>query len=169
HASPNYLLVLQMAQKKALEDDSYLCIVESDVIIQPDTLQSLYDEALKRSNYALMAAVTVDEEGNVNYPYVYAKKYSGSVTEMKKHLSFCCTILSHRLLRTFDFKQLDPAKSWHDVTISHKSLKLGFSNYLCMHIKVFHKPHSSRPWKLLKYTHPFRYYFLKILHKRDKI
>lgn len=116
-----------------------------------------------------MAAVTVDEEGNVNYPYIYAKKYSGSVTEMKKHLSFCCTILSHRLLRTFDFKQLDPAKSWHDVTISHKSLKLGFSNYLCMHIKVFHKPHSSRPWKLLKYTHPFRYYFLKILHKRDKI
>jgi hypothetical protein len=34
---------------------------------------------------------------------------------------------------------------------------------------VIHKPHSSRPWKLLKYSNPLSYYLQKLLKRRDKI
>ena len=43
HPSPNYLLVLQTARTNALAADAHLCIVESDVTLQPDTLQALLD------------------------------------------------------------------------------------------------------------------------------
>ena len=34
HPSPNYLLVLQMAQQRAIEADAGLIIVESDVVVK---------------------------------------------------------------------------------------------------------------------------------------
>ena len=34
---------------------------------------------------------------------------------------------------------------------------------------VLHKPHSSRPWKQLKYTNPLLYYWRKLTQHRDKI
>lgn len=39
HPSPNYLLVLQTAQKRAIEAEAGLLIVESDVIVRENTLQ----------------------------------------------------------------------------------------------------------------------------------
>ena len=45
HPSPNYLLVLQMAQEKAIAAEAGLLIVESDVIVKKHTLQSLFDGA----------------------------------------------------------------------------------------------------------------------------
>ena len=43
HPSPNYLLVLQMAQQRAIEADAGLIIVESDVVVKKNTLQALFD------------------------------------------------------------------------------------------------------------------------------
>ena len=43
HPSPNYLLVLQTAQKEAIEADAGLLIVESHDIDKKNTLQSLYN------------------------------------------------------------------------------------------------------------------------------
>ena len=45
----------------------------------------------------------------------------------------------------------------------------GFKNYLAKHLEVLHLPHSSRPWKQLKYTRPILYYFKKLIYKRDRI
>ena len=39
HPSPNYLLILQMAQQKAIESEAGLLIVESDVVVKKNTLQ----------------------------------------------------------------------------------------------------------------------------------
>ncbi|MBQ5373235.1 MAG: glycosyltransferase family 2 protein, partial [Bacteroidaceae bacterium] len=50
HPSPNYLLVLQMAQEEALAQNAGLCIVESDVTVKPDTLQRLFDGAKARKD-----------------------------------------------------------------------------------------------------------------------
>ncbi|HRU63965.1 MAG TPA: glycosyltransferase family 2 protein, partial [Paludibacteraceae bacterium] len=41
HPSPNYLLILQLAQKKALQEKAHLIIVESDVIVEKNTIQNL--------------------------------------------------------------------------------------------------------------------------------
>ena len=38
HPSPNYLLVLQVAQREALAEDAGLLIVESDVVVKENTL-----------------------------------------------------------------------------------------------------------------------------------
>ena len=38
--SPNYLLVLQRCQQRALEADADILIVESDVVVRPDTIMS---------------------------------------------------------------------------------------------------------------------------------
>lgn len=169
HPSPNYLMVLQMAQQRAIEDEAGLLIVESDVIVKEDTVQKLFEGAVGHSDCGMAAAVTVDEQGEVNYPYLYAKTYQAEVCEVKKHCSFCCSLLTLSFLKSFDFCKLDPEKNWHDVTISHESLRKGFKNYLFMNLPVWHRPHSSRPWKQLKYTNPLKYYWLKFTKGLDKI
>jgi hypothetical protein len=42
------------------------------------------------------------------------------------------------------------------------SRKLGFVNVLQVTNPVLHLPHSSRPWKQLKYTNPTAYYLAKM-------
>lgn len=169
HPSPNYLMVLQMAQQRAIESEAGLLIVESDVVVKKDTLQNLFNGAIARKDCGIAASVTVDEKGEINYPYLFAKGRENQVIEEKKHCSFCCSLLTLDFLRKFDFHQLDPEKNWHDVTISHQSLKEGFKNYLFTNLPVWHRPHSSRPWKQLKYKNPLKYYWLKFTKGLDKI
>lgn len=169
HPSPNYLLVLQMTQQKALQEDAGLLIVESDVVVKKDTLQGLYDGALANEHCAIAASVTTDETGEANYPYLYAKGREAGVYPEKKHCSFCCSLLTPDFLRQFDFHQLDAEKNWFDVTISHEALKLGFRNYLFTNLPVWHRPHGSRPWKQLKYKNPLKYYWLEFTKGLDKI
>ncbi len=169
HPSPNYLLILQMAQAEAIAQDAGLLIVESDVVVGEHTLQALFDGAVDRPDCGIAASVTVDDSGAVNYPYLYAKGRKAEVYKESKHLSFCCSLLTQKLLCAFDFHNLDPEKNWHDVTISHKSLDVGCSNYLFVDLPVVHRPHGSRPWKQLKYTNPLKYYWLKYTKGLDKI
>lgn len=172
HPSPNYRLVLQMAQQEALSKGKHLVIVESDVIVVTDSLTRLKNEV--KEGVGMVAAVTIDEEGEYNFPYQYTRKwwyrrYRNSTIETKKRFSFCCTLLSNELLQKADFQLLDPTKNWYDVTISHWSVDLGLKNLLMLGNPVLHLPHSSRPWKRLKYTHPLRYYWRKFTQKLDKI
>lgn len=169
HPSPNYLLVLQMAQKEALADEAGLLIVESDVVVRGDTVQRLFDGANEREDCGIAAAVTVDDNGVINYPYLYARGEEEKVIASRRHCSFCCSLLTPALLSAFDFCKLDPSKNWFDVSISHKSLELGFTNYLFTCLPVTHHPHSSRPWKQLKYKNPLKYYWLKLTKGLDKI
>ena len=166
HPSPNYRWVLQEAQCKAIATDKDLVIIESDVIVKEDTIQRM--EAAVRAGVGMVAAVTTDEAGEVNFPYEYARKIKTD-GRCEKRFSFCCTLLTNAFLKAYDFEQLDPTKSWYDVTISHMSVKMGFENILQITNPVLHKPHSSRPWKQLKYTHPLRYYWRKLIYGRDKI
>ena len=167
HPSPNYRWVLIEAQREALVKGQDLIIVESDVIVRPETIDQLIVKSQEPS-VGIVAAVTVDEEGNVNFPYEYAKgiKADGVCT---KRFSFCCTLLTKAFLEAYDFEQLDPEKNWYDVHISHMSVKMGYTNILQVSNPVLHKPHSSRPWKQLKYTHPILYYWRKLTQGRDKI
>ena len=169
HPSPNYLLVLQKTQKEAIEAEAGLLIVESDVTVQPDTLQALFDGAIQRNDCGMAAAVTTDENGTVNFPYLYAKGRQPKVYDERKRFSFCCTLLTLNFLKAFDFRLLDASKNWFDVTISHESLNRGFHNYLFISLPVLHRPHGSRPWKQLKYTNPLKYYWRKLTRGMDKI
>jgi hypothetical protein len=168
HPSPNYLLVLQLAQQKAVADGAHLVIVESDVLVGRHTVRRLAEMA-DDPQTGLVAAVTTDSGGRVNFPYEYARRWSITAHETRKRLSFCCTLLSLHFLRAFDFRELDPSKNWYDVFISHKACELGFRNILMLDNPVIHRPHSSRPWKQLKYTNPIKYYWLKLIHGRDRI
>ena len=56
HPSPNYLLVLQMAQQRAIEAEAGLVFVESDVVVKPHTLQALFDGALEQHHCGIAAA-----------------------------------------------------------------------------------------------------------------
>lgn len=169
HPSPNYLLVLQTARREALAADAALCIVESDVTVRPDTLQRLYEEASRRADCGIAAAVTVNAAGEINYPYLYARGRENQVIDNRRHQSFCCSLLTPELLRRFDFDGLDPSRNWYDVTISHESLARGLRNYLFTTLPVLHRPHQSRPWKQLKYKNPLKYYWRKFTKGFDKI
>ncbi len=168
HPSPNYLLTLQHAQAAAIQDATPLVIVESDVLVRPDTLQQIVDAA-NQQKIGMVAAVTEDEQGNVNFPYLFARNWEKEPCFTEKRFSFCCTLLSLPFLSAYSFANLNPEKNWFDVTISHQSVEMGFRNLLLMNSPVLHKPHSSRPWKQLKYTNPLKYYFLKLFLRRDKI
>jgi len=166
HPSPNYRWVLIEAQQRALAAGAHLVIVESDVVVRPDTIRRLQEAAAK--GIGMVAAVTTDEQGQINFPYEYARRTMQD-GECRKRLSFCCTLLSRDLLRAYDFEQLDPEKNWYDVTISRMSRQLGLKNILQVSNPVLHRPHSSRPWKQLKYTHPILYYWRKLTQGKDKI
>ena len=154
HPSPNYLLVLQTARREALAADAGLLIVESDVVVKGNTLQGLFDGAVQRPDCAIAAAVTTDEDGLINYPYLHARGRENQIYPEKKHCSFCCSLLT---------------KNWYDVIISHEALRAGFRNYLFTTLPVWHRPHGSRPWKQLKYKNPLKYYWLKFTKGLDKI
>ena len=170
HPSPNYRWVLMDAQRKAIEQDQDLVIVESDVIVRTDTIDRLIEgkESRAERRIGMVAAVTTDEQGAINFPYEYSRSYreDGVCT---KRLSICCTLLTNAFLQAYNFAQLDPSKNWYDVTISHMAQKLGFINILQISNPVIHTPHSSRPWKRLKYTNPLLYYWRKLTQGRDKI
>ena len=167
HPSPNYRLTLQDAQRRALSENAHLVVVESDVTVQNETIGRLAAEV--KSGTGIVAAVTVDSNGEINFPYLYARKLKGGTVSTTKRLSFCCTLLTNEFLQKFSFESLDPDKQWYDVFISHQSIRLGFRNLLMLDNRVLHRPHSSRPWKLLKYSNPLKYYWLKIINKRDRI
>ncbi len=167
--SPNYKLVLQLAQKKALEKNLPLIIVESDVTIEPDTFAKMIQFKEVHKNVGMIGAITVDTDKKVNFPYLKFKNNQEQFIETQRSLSFCCTLLTVDYLKAFDFKQLDHTKDWYDTVISKKAIELGFKNYVLMDTPVIHKPHSSRPWKQLKYKNPIKYYILKFLNRKDKI
>ncbi len=166
HPSPNYRWVLIEAQRRALQAGAHLVIVESDVMVRPDTIARLQEAVTE--GVGMVAAVTVNEAGEINFPYEYARRLKTD-GESKKRFSFCCTLLTNAFLHAYDFGQLDETKNWYDVFISHKSVEIGFRNILQLSNPVLHKPHSSRPWKQLKYTNPLLYYWRKLTKGLDKI
>lgn len=169
HPSPNYLFVLQRERRMCIEEQAGLLIVESDVTVRPETIAGLWEAASQRPDAGIVASVTVDETGEINYPYLYAKGQENQVIDTRRHCSFCCSLLTPELFRRVDFDQLDQSKSWFDVTISHRSLQEGLHNYLLTTLPVLHRPHGSRPWKQLKYKNPLKYYWLKLTKGLDKI
>lgn len=166
---PNYKLVLQEAQKMAVEQHKPLIIIESDVIIKPHTIDSLVGLSENLFKPGLIGAITTDEEGNYNFPYNYEKIKNNHISDTSHSLSFCCTLLTVPFLQAYPFESLSHKKDWFDVTISRQAKKQGFHNYLAKSLEVIHLPHSSRPWKNLKYSNPILYYLKKLLYKRDRI
>lgn len=167
--SPNYLFILKQAQQLALEKNIPLIIVESDVEIKQNTISQLLQFSKKNDNSGLIGAVTIDDLGNINYPYLKFRNSTDTVIETKRSISFCCTLISINFLKSFDFNNLNQKKNWYDTIISKKAVELNFDNYILLDTTVIHKPHSSRPWKHLKYKNPVKYYFHKLLQGRDKI
>lgn len=165
--SPNYRYILQKAQESAIENDEHLVVVESDVVVNQTTFVKLNERVA--GGVGLVASVTIDEKGDINFPYLFAQKWGNEDKVTKKRISFCCTLLTNEFLKSYDFHNLDSTKNWYDVFISHKSVELGFKNIILMSDKVLHRPHSSRPWKLLKYTNPLKYYWIKYTKGFDKI
>lgn len=166
HPSPNYRLTLIQAQHRALVDHAHLLIIESDVLVQEDTIDCILGEVM--GGVGMVAAVTHDDEGRINFPYEYARRLKED-GPTDKRLSFCCTLLTNELLRAIDFHKLDAGKSWYDVYISHLSHRMGYTNLLLLSAPVTHHPHSSRPWKLLKYKNPILYYWRKWTQAKDRI
>ncbi|MHA7131951.1 glycosyltransferase family A protein [Algoriphagus namhaensis] len=169
HPSPNYKLVLQTAQKMALARNIPFLVVESDVVIRENTIDSLLQVLAKEGNNGLVGSVTVDEKGEVNFPYLKFKGRKEAQIKTQRSLSFCCTLFSLEFLKSYDFTGLDEAKDWYDTFISKKAIELGFENIVLMDSPVWHRPHGSRPWKQLKYKNPLKYYFLKYWKGLDKI
>lgn len=167
--SPNYRLVLQMAQNKALELNIPLIIIESDVEVKPTTFRQLINHSKELPKTGMVAAITIDGEGKINFPYLKFKSARKEVIKTRHSLSFCCTLLTVELLKQYSFHTLSAEKHWYDVSISRKSAQLGLHNYIITNLKVLHKPHSSRPWKQLKYQNPIKYYFKKLVNGLDRI
>jgi hypothetical protein len=167
--SPNYRLVLQMAQMKALEMGIPLIIVESDVEVKSNTISQLIKKSKELPKCGMVGSITRDLNGSVNFPYLNFKSTKKEIIKTRHSLSFCCTLLTTQLLEQYDFKTLSAEKHWYDVSISRKSTQLGLNNYLLVADSVLHKPHSSRPWKQLKYKNPIKYYYQKLVKRLDKI
>lgn len=169
HPSPNYHLVLQLAQEIAIQANVPLIIIESDVIIKENTINELIIMSRRLKKPGLIGAITVNRQGIYNFPYASEKKTKKGIIETNRSLSFCCTLISTPYLKAYNFKDLSDKKDWFDIFISRQAKRFGFRNYLAKRTEVTHLPHSSRPWKQLKYSNPMLYYFYKLIKKRDRI
>jgi hypothetical protein len=167
--SPNYKLILQTARLLALSENKPLLIIESDVIIQQTTIKDLLRISSQLTNPGLIGAITTDMAGNFNFPYAHIKNNAKPLKKTNRSISFCCTLVSVEFLKAYDFSKLPDDKDWYDIYISNQSKKAGFNNYLITGVQVLHLPHSSRPWKQLKYSNPLKYYFFKLIRSRDRI
>lgn len=167
--SPNYRFTLRDARKRALEKEADLLIIESDVFVQPNTISSLVEFVGSKPNCGMVAAITVDQKGDINFPYLHIQPAGSKALLTNHRLSFCCTLLTLPLLQKLDFDLLSDKKDWFDVQITKDSRGKGFDNYVLPNVKVLHLPHSSRPWKKLKYTNPVKYYLKKWFLGKDKI
>lgn len=168
--SPNYRTILLIAREMSLKKNAHLVIIESDVMVRPDTINGLNRLADELPDAGLVGSVTVDHSGKVNFPYLYAATDNRTGTYASEHsISFCCTLLTNSFLQKFDFNELSETLDWFDVPITRKSRALGFKNYISKDLPVFHQPHGSRPWKMLKYKNPILYYFKKFIFRRDRI
>jgi len=168
--SPNYRTILIMAREMALRKNAHLILIESDVIVGADTIAGLNQLADALPDAGLIGSITVDQEGNVNFPYLYALTDGKTGTYVSEHsISFCCTLLTNNFLQQFNFDELPETLDWFDVPITRKSRALGFKNYISKDLPVLHQPHGSRPWKMLKYKSPILYYLKKFIFRRDRI
>ncbi|WP_143962363.1 glycosyltransferase family A protein [Litoribacter populi] len=167
--SPNYKVVLQMAQKEALSKNLPLIVVESDVEVKPDTFRQMLDFSNLHKKSGLIGAITVGYDGQVNFPYLKFKDVKEPVVKTKRSLSFCCTLFTSSFMQEYDFQHLDNSKDWYDTFMSYKAVELGYENFILMDTPVLHKPHGSRPWKMLKYSNPIKYYWKKFWGGKDKI
>jgi len=168
--SPNYRTILLLARELSLKKNAHLVIIESDVIVGTDTIAGLNRLADFLPDAGLIGSVTVDHEGRVNFPYLYALSDGKSGTYIsERSISFCCTILTNNFLQKCDFNELSETLDWFDVLITKKSRALGFKNYISKDLPVLHQPHGSRPWKMLKYKSPILYYIKKFIFRHDRI
>ena len=89
HPSPNYRWVLIHAQQQAVAHNAHLLIIESDVIVRPDTISRL-QQAVSDS-VGMVAAVTVNEEGEINFPYEYGRrsKPTGNARNVSRFVAPC--------------------------------------------------------------------------------
>ena len=163
HPSPNYLLILQIAQQSANFENAHLLIIESDVIVEKNTIQHMYDSIYALEKTGMIAAITTDSSGKVNYPYLYARRFNPGSINTHRGFSFCCTLLTQSFLASYNFDTLDPDKTWFDLFLSHKSIELGFNNYLLTSTKVMHLQHSMYPWRHIKSSQPIKYYWRKFI------
>lgn len=163
HPSPNYLLILQIAQQSANFENVHLLIVESDVIVSKNTIQQMYDRITTPGKTGMIAAITTDSSGKVNYPYLFAKRYISGCVNTRKGFSFCCTLLTQSFLTSYNFDALNPDQTWFDAFLSHKATEMGFNNYLLTSLPVVHLQHSMYPWRHIKSSHPIMYYWKKLL------
>ena len=88
HPSPNYLLILQTAQARAKEQNADLLIIESDVLVENSTLIEMVQSLDKLNNPGMIAAITTDENGKINFPYLFARNFKKGAIRTKKRLSF---------------------------------------------------------------------------------
>jgi len=167
--SPNYDYVLRESKKLAISLKVPLIIIESDVIVDEDTIAKLLDFTEKTEGIGMVGAITVDEHGTINFPYLKFKGEKKPIIKTERSLSFCCTLLSFPFLNSIDLNTLEKTKDWYDTIISKMSIENDFQNFVLTTVKVWHRPHGSRPWKQLKYTNPIKYYIQKFFLGRDKI
>lgn len=167
--SPNYDYVLRESKNLAISLKVPLIIIESDVIVDEDTIAKLLDFTEKTEGIGMVGAITVDEHGVVNFPYLKFKEEKKPIIKTERSLSFCCTLLSFPFLNSIDLNTLEKTKDWYDTIISKMSIENNFQNFVLTNVKVWHRPHGSRPWKQLKYTNPIKYYLQKFILGRDKI
>lgn len=168
--SPNYRTILILAREMALQKNADLVIIESDVTVNPETITGLRQLSETLPEAGLIGAITVNEEGEVNYPYWYFADDGKTGTYFsERRISFCCTLLTNSFLQRFNFNELPENRDWFDVPITRKARKMGFKNYISKDLPVLHHPHGSRPWKLLKYKSPLLYYLKKFVFRRDRI
>lgn len=160
--SPNYDVILRESQKEALSQNKHLIIVESDVIIRPETIHSLLSFADQKEKLSMVAAITVDEDGEINYPFVPFKDIPEDTISTKRIMSFSCTLITNEFMKKCSFAELDSSKDWFDTILSEDAIEMGFFNYILKNVSVIHYPHSSRPWKYLKKKNPVKYYFIKL-------
>lgn len=157
--------------EKILEENLKIAMIGS-LTIGPHPHEIIYAESSQEYQKKYEQILTKKDELSSNFPYgrlkdkmryrnIKLSRWKIPKIFPRKHLSFCCTLISmdfEKTLMSLDFS----SHKWYDLISSRLAYKNNFKLFVETSFPVLHLPHSSRPEKKLKYRNPMSYYIAKI-------
>ena len=151
--------VLHHARLSIMSENIPLIVVSPDVIVEKDTIQQLYEYQKLLTQSGLISAVLTNNNGNIDLPHLFARKYKRGINPVRKGVGFYCVLFSSDLLKKMDFLDMPAIKDRYDVWINRRARQMGFKNYLLTLCPVVNINASSL---LSWFSRPLSYFWMRL-------
>src|SRR3546814_9996538 len=96
-----FILMIQLPPRSTRTDT----LLSYTTLFRSDTFEKMLDFEKIHLKSGLIGAITTDESGDFNFPYLKFKGEKRAIIETKRSLRFCCTLLTLDFLKSYSFSR----------------------------------------------------------------